>query len=155
MFFLQPIENEQAFIVHSAALLGVLPQCQWVQVPICVATSSHKRHFDLKTQQHGTFFENFDHIITGDNVTNGKPAPDIFLMACETWQTPPSPGNCLVFEDAPTGVAAAKAAGMHCVMVPDPNLDRASTKQADVAVCSILETPLGHFGLPEIPKEWS
>lgn len=118
-----------------------------------MATSSHKRHFDLKTQKHGPFFQQFDHIITGDNVTNGKPAPDIFLKACETWETPPSPSNCLVFEDAPTGVTAAKAAGMHCVMVPDANLDRASTKEADAVINSLLEVPLEQFGLPALPAE--
>lgn len=123
----------------------------WVQVPVCVATSSHKRHFDLKTQKHGPFFQRFDHIITGDNVTNGKPAPDIFLKARDSWSTPPSASCCLVFEDAPSGVAAAKAAGMHCVMVPDPNLDRAGTKEADVVIDSLLEVPLEHFGLPPLP----
>lgn len=75
-----------------------------VQVPVCVATSSHRRHFELKTQQHGQFFQQFDHIITGDSVSNGKPAPDIFLKACATWENPPSPDSCLVFEDAPSGV---------------------------------------------------
>lgn len=122
-----------------------------MQVPVCVATSSHKRHFDLKTQKHGPFFQRFDHIITGDNVENGKPAPDIFLKACGSWNTPPSASCCLVFEDAPSGVAAAKAAGMHCVMVPDPNLDRASTKEADVVINSLLEVPLEQFGLPPLP----
>lgn len=48
----------------------------------------------------------------GDQVSNGKPAPDIFLHAASLWQPPPEPSSCLVFEDAPTGVEAAKAAGM-------------------------------------------
>jgi hypothetical protein len=39
------------------------------KVPIAVATSSHRRHFDVKTQQHGQLFDLFDHIITGDQVT--------------------------------------------------------------------------------------
>ena len=48
----------------------------------------------------------------GDQVSNGKPAPDIFLRAAGMWAPPPAPASCLVFEDAPTGVTAAKAAGM-------------------------------------------
>lgn len=48
----------------------------------------------------------------GDQVSNGKPAPDIFLQAASLWQPAPDPASCLVFEDAPSGVQAAKAAGM-------------------------------------------
>lgn len=51
-------------------------------------------------------------LCAGDQVTNGKPAPDIFLRAAHAWQPAPAPAACLVFEDAPSGLAAAKAAGM-------------------------------------------
>jgi (DL)-glycerol-3-phosphatase len=124
-----------------------------LQVPICVATSSHRRHFDLKTQKHGAFFAQFDHIITGDNVEHGKPAPDIFQKAAEGWSEAPQPEACLVFEDAPTGVAAAKAAGMLCVMVPDPNFERSATKDADFVLSSLHEVDLQAFGLPVLPSK--
>lgn len=48
----------------------------------------------------------------GDLITNGKPAPDIFLFAADKFDPKPEPSTCLVFEDAPNGVAAGKAAGM-------------------------------------------
>ena len=48
----------------------------------------------------------------GDQVANGKPAPDIFLLAAKGFQPAAEPSSCLVFEDAPSGVAAGKAAGM-------------------------------------------
>ena len=54
-------------------------------------------------------------LVTADEVTNGKPAPDCFLMAAEklgVW-----PQDCLVWEDAPAGIAAAKAAGMACIVI--------------------------------------
>lgn len=117
-------------------------------VPICVATSSHARHFDLKTTNHKEFFGLFDHIITGDHVQNGKPAPDIFLHAARQWSECPVPSHCLVFEDAPTGVAAAKAAGMCCVMVPDSNLASEQTKQADAVLSSLLDFDPCSYGLP-------
>jgi sugar-phosphatase len=54
-------------------------------------------------------------LVTADDVANGKPAPDCFLMAAEMLGVPP--GDCLVWEDAPAGIAAAKAAGMTCIVI--------------------------------------
>ncbi len=48
----------------------------------------------------------------GDQVVNGKPAPEIFLRAAREFSPPAPSAECLVFEDAVTGVAAGKAAGM-------------------------------------------
>ena len=68
-------------------------------------------------------------IISGEQVTHGKPAPDIFLAAADQLRI--APARCLVIEDAPAGVAAAHAGGMRCLAVrragqPDaPGLDAA------------------------------
>jgi HAD superfamily hydrolase (TIGR01509 family) len=59
--------------------------------------------------------ELFDLVINGDQVIRGKPAPDIYLAAAGGLAV--SPGNCLVIEDAPNGVKAAKAAGMGCLAI--------------------------------------
>lgn len=61
----------------------------------------------------------FDAIVTGRDVVNGKPAPDIFLLAAERIGVPPS--ECVVFEDAFTGIRAAHAAGCRPVLIPDRN----------------------------------
>jgi HAD superfamily hydrolase (TIGR01509 family) len=90
------------------------------RVPLALATSSHKHVYELKTSQHQDLFELFSEVVTGDQVTHGKPAPDIFLEAARRLQVDPS--CCLVFEDSPTGVHAALAAGMTAVWIPDPNL---------------------------------
>ena len=117
-------------------------------VPIAVATSSHRRHFELKTQRHGDFFALFDHVITGDAVENGKPAPDIFQVAAARWSPEPRASACLVFEDAPIGVEAALAAGMRVVMVPDAKLDRATTAAATEVLASLEDFDPGKYGLP-------
>ena len=52
-------------------------------------------------------------IITGSDDILGKPNPDIFLACAEAMQV--EPNNCLVFEDGPAGISAAKAAGMEWI----------------------------------------
>jgi len=61
--------------------------------------------------------DRFAAIATGEDVRRGKPAPDVYLLAAERLGV--APGVCAAVEDAPAGVAAARAAGMHVVAVPD------------------------------------
>ncbi|MBN2089047.1 HAD family phosphatase [candidate division KSB1 bacterium] len=57
----------------------------------------------------------FEYIVTGDEIKNGKPKPDPFLLAADHLQR--SSSECLVIENAPLGIQAAKAAGMPCVAI--------------------------------------
>ena len=84
-----------------------------------IATSGHRRYVTLalRTLAIESFFQA---IATGDEVARGKPAPDIYLLAAARLGVPPA--RCLVLEDAPLGVAAALAAGMVCVAVPNPRV---------------------------------
>jgi pseudouridine-5'-monophosphatase len=102
-----------------------------------VATSSSKRFLELKTSRHGDWFRTFDVIVCGDDprCVRGKPAPDIFLVAAADLSA--RPGDCVVVEDSPAGVAAARAAGMQVVAVPDPAMDRARFADADLVVDSL------------------
>lgn len=58
----------------------------------------------------------------------------------------------LVFEDAPNGVEAGKAAGMHVVMVPDKRTDPEKCRLADRVVWSLEDLDLAEWGLPPLPK---
>jgi beta-phosphoglucomutase len=74
--------------------------------------------------------------ISGNEITKGKPDPQIFLMAAK--ETGISPENCVVFEDAILGVEAAKRAEMLCVGI-DRHNDPRSLEQADIIVNDLSE----------------
>ena len=59
----------------------------------------------------------FDAVIGGDQVHVSKPNPEIFLLAAKALDA--APEDCFVIEDSFNGIRAARAAGMHGVMVPD------------------------------------
>lgn len=62
-------------------------------VPICIATSSKNTTFQLKSKHHGSFLEQFHHVVKGSDdpsVKQGKPAPDIFLAAAERFPDAPT-----------------------------------------------------------------
>lgn len=65
----------------------------------------------------GGLLKYFDQIIGGDMVKRSKPEPDIFLEACKRLESEPE--RCYVIEDSYNGIRAARAAGMHPIMVPD------------------------------------
>jgi HAD superfamily hydrolase (TIGR01509 family) len=58
----------------------------------------------------------FDAIVTSDDVAHAKPAPDLYLLACERLGV--APADAVALEDSASGVAAAKAAGLTCIAVP-------------------------------------
>ena len=120
-------------------------------VPQAVATSSDRRHFALKTSQHQKWFEIFDCIIIGDDprVLHGKPAPDIFILAAR--QLGVEALQCLVFEDSPVGVEAARAAGMSVIAVQDPHMEEDIFSSADAVIRSLEQFDPSAWGLPSFP----
>ncbi|MEM9987256.1 MAG: HAD family hydrolase, partial [Bacteroidota bacterium] len=86
------------------------------RVPKAVGTSSDSAEADLCLLTVG-IRDRFATIVTVDQVTVGKPAPDIFLEAARRLGI--QPADCLVLEDSNAGVQAAQSAGIPVVMVPD------------------------------------
>ncbi|KAJ8030441.1 Pseudouridine-5'-phosphatase [Holothuria leucospilota] len=121
-------------------------------IPIAVATGSSSTNYKVKTTHHKELFSLFHHILcSGDDpeVKRGKPNPDIFEIAARRFNgETPSPDKVLVFEDAFLGVEAAKAAKMHCIMIPEKRLDRKYTTSASLVLDSIEELNLEEWGLP-------
>ena len=86
---------------------------------MAIATSSRKEAVDKKATNHSDMFRHISTIVAGDHpaVKSGKPAPDIYLEAAR--QLGVEPSECLVVEDALSGVRSGKAAGCTVVAVPD------------------------------------
>lgn len=120
-------------------------------IPMAVATSSDRYYFDLKTTKHREWFTIFECMIMGDDpeIKSGKPAPDMFLVAAERLRAVPE--QCLVFEDSPAGIEAARAAGMYAVAVPDPHMDHRAYPGAHQIVRSLNDVDLASWGLPPLP----
>lgn len=118
---------------------GLIELLDWVDqsgLKKAVASSGLRRYIDAvlaTTHVH----DRFDVIISADDVINGKPAPDVFLAAARALNVPPE--NCLVLEDAPFGVQAAKAAGMTCFAVPNAHSHALDLSLADRVVASLSE----------------
>ena len=109
-------------------------------VPMAVASSSSRAMFELKTMRHRRWFdESFATVVLGDDprIRRGKPAPDLFLVAANDLGA--SPAACVVIEDAPAGLEAARAAGMLVVAVPDPGMDPFKFGGADLVVKNLAE----------------
>ncbi len=117
-------------------------------IPIAVATSSVFELFELKITNHQDWFGLFDKVVTGDDpdINNGKPAPDIFLVAAARLGIEPE--QALVFEDAPSGLQAGVDAGMQVVAIPDPNMDNSRYQQATQLFASLEQFNPADFGLP-------
>ena len=115
-----------------------------------IATSSAYPMFEAKKEKHKKWFTQFEQIVKGDDpeLNKGKPAPDIFLLAAKRLGFPAE--KCLVFEDAPSGVEAAIAAGMCVVAVPDPNLDLSNYKDASLILSSLKDFEPENWGLPKM-----
>jgi HAD superfamily hydrolase (TIGR01509 family) len=87
--------------------------------PVSVASGGVKRVVQRTLELIGVG-EIFPIVVTAEDVTHGKPAPDMFLLAAEKMGV--SPADCVVFEDAVLGLEAARRAGMASVLVRPPNV---------------------------------
>ncbi|WP_200809579.1 HAD family hydrolase [Aquimixticola soesokkakensis] len=92
------------------AIPGVRDMIARLDVPVCVASSSHPDRIALSLEKTGLADSFGPRVFSATMVKHGKPAPDLFLHAAAQMATPPA--RCIVVEDSPAGITAARAAGM-------------------------------------------
>jgi len=124
----------------APGVLGIVAAArQDPEVKLAIATSGQKAKQFPVIEGTGLSLEWFDVVITGDEVDRKKPDPQIYLRTAQRLGLPPA--CCLVCEDAPAGVQAAKAASMTCVAVTT-SAPREQLQMADLIVDSLAEVDL-------------
>ncbi|CAN6577122.1 unnamed protein product [Malus baccata var. baccata] len=121
------------------------------KVPMALASNSPKENIETKLSFHQGWKESFSVIIGGDEVSWGKPSPEIFLEAAKRLNVEPS--SCLVIEDSLPGVTAGKAAGMEVVAVPSIPKQFHLYTSADEVINSLLDLRPEMWGLPPF-QDW-
>jgi HAD superfamily hydrolase (TIGR01509 family) len=110
---------------------GAVALIEWLTqaaIPFAVASNSTLAMVQRGLETAGVDPALFMTILTADAVTEPKPAPEIYLTACEALGS--EPARTLVLEDSPTGVAAGVAAGCYTVAVPStPGVDLSAAAQ--------------------------
>lgn len=107
---------EEEGIPTKPGLAELLDRVDRQGIAKAVATST-ARALAIKKLTAAGLFNRFATMICGDEVAQGKPAPDIFLAAAA--KVGVAPAHCLVLEDSSAGIQAAHAAGMRAIWVPD------------------------------------
>lgn len=133
-YFLGYIEREKVLVYDTT--VDLIKSFKEGAIKIAAISSSKNCLAILKK---ANLADLFDVIITGNDITKGKPDPQVFFMAARKMSL--SPGECVVFEDALLGVEAAKRAGMKCVGV-DRYENPSRLSKADLVVGDLGELDL-------------
>ena len=119
--------------------LDLLDQLDQHDIPKAIATSSSRRYVDGVFGPHG-LLDRFAFVLTCDDVTRGKPNPEVYQLAAKRFGLPPH--AVLVLEDSVNGLKAAKAAGCRCVIVPHRHTPREELHAADLVAPSLAAADL-------------
>jgi HAD superfamily hydrolase (TIGR01509 family) len=112
-------------------------------IPCVIGSSTHRLNIEVSLQVLG-LRDFFASIVSAEDVSHGKPDPEVFLVAASRIDRPPS--QCVVFEDALVGIEAAHRGGMKVVAVASTNPFEA-LKNADVVVHRLDE-----LSIPQLEK---
>ena len=127
---------ESVGIELKPGLLELLEYLAERKIPTAVATSSDQEYaaFSLRAAKVDT--RRFAHVVTGEQVEKGKPAPDMYLEAARRLGV--HPARCVALEDSDAGIESASAAGMIPLMVPDLKAPSAVAREKAFRVLTSL-----------------
>ena len=126
-------------IPANDGLISLLGQIKTAGLKLAVATSSSPEIANLLLNKCG-IASFFDAIVTTSEAGKSKPSPDVYLLAAQRIGVLPE--DCIVFEDSPNGLSAAKSAGMFCVVIQSDNEIIKELSGADYLIQSFTEITL-------------
>ena len=109
---LQPKIFVKANLPPSDGIAALLQFLNSQGIPCAVASSSSHELISMVLDM-CKIGQYFTHLVSGEDVKEGKPAPDIYLKAAKAFDLPPE--NCIAIEDSPIGILSAKNAGFTCI----------------------------------------
>ncbi|MDX3656696.1 HAD family phosphatase [Streptomyces sp. ID05-26A] len=115
--------------------------------PVGLVSASPRRYVRAAASASG-LRRHVEAIVTGDDVTHGKPAPDPYLLAARKLGLEPE--NCLVIEDSASGIRSAHAAGMTVLAIPNATTAR-DTEVLELAACTASDA---RVAAKEICRLW-
>lgn len=106
-------QSEKVVADEVKAIPGVREALIAIELPLAVASNSRLHNVESSLRRAGLTERVAGNIFCAEMVPSPKPAPDVYLLAAERMGV--APGHCLVVEDSPTGVLAARTAGMQVI----------------------------------------
>lgn len=115
-----------------------ISECRKKGLKLALATSADPVKMNVNLKEIGLSAKVFDSIITGQDVVNKKPFPDIYIKAAKSIGLEPQ--ECLVVEDAVSGIKAGKSAGCRCLAVTN-SFEASELHEADWVCESLVKVP--------------
>ena len=135
-------DRHMELVEASPVLPGVLELLREADeqgIPVGVASSSTRQWVVGHLRRVG-ILDRFDSVLCRDDVSSAKPDPELYATSVEALGAVPS--RTAAIEDSPNGIAAAKAAGLFCVAVPNPMTRDLPIDGADVQVDTLADVSL-------------
>ncbi|WED24505.1 HAD family phosphatase [Vibrio sp. JC009] len=132
-------ELKQKPVPYKPGFKDLFETAKEQNIKCALVTSSFLKDVEHHFADSG-YLEQFDTLITAEKVTNGKPAPDCYLMACSELKI--APETCLVLEDSNNGMQSGLDAGCSAAMIPDLLPPREDIKERATHIFASLEDVL-------------
>jgi len=139
---------EELLLRGVQPMRGLLNLLDWLEAHgyrKAVATSSQP-HFKDIIFDHLDLHRRFEVVVTGEDVSEGKPSPEIYQRVLH--QLDLCPGQAVVLEDSAVGLKAAKGAGCFCIVVPNQ-----FTRIQDFSAADLVATDLFHEDIRRVLEE--